>query len=327
MSAEKYSPYRVWKSCYTEWGEVLISRMFSNVTFPLSSYADAVICSFAFHQMTKGVGWFFFFSFFFFGDRFVVDHSKVKTPQTTQSKPVEGTQSRCSSYRPQKFIISKGTADDKISRKFETLQRKLHVSQKQYLGQNESDKCVTWLGITLWIYQCVSVQFLLIVQMESCFCCRWCEQPLSSAKLTLGNVENRQIRFSSEKNSGEIITGSFTVVIPPHHHPIDSRKGRKTMEPGSFLASPGWRSQLRTWNKAAVHGGLRAHKPPPLCSLSAAWQITLRGPQDATFQSWMKMNSQFSTMHYSSSLFSLSCQSTMRLSSRAKMKWWNKEFG
>lgn len=242
MSAEKCSSYRVWKSCYTEWGEVLISRMFSNVTFPLSSCADAVICSFAFHQMTKEVGWVFFLCFFcFFGDRFVVDHPKVKTQQTTQSESVEGTQSRCSSYRPQKFIISKGTADDKISRKFETLQRKLHVSQKQYLGQNESDKCVTWLGITLWIYQRVTVQFLLIVQMEPCFCCRQCEQPLSSAKLTLGNVENRQIRFSSEKNSGEIITGSFTVVISPPTppNPIDSRKGRKTMEPGSFLASPG----------------------------------------------------------------------------------------
>lgn len=112
----------------------------------------------------------------FFGDRFYMEHSKVKTLQTTQSEAVEGTQNRCSSYRPQKFIISKGTADDKISRKFKTLQRKLHVSQKQYLGQNESDKCVTWLKITLWIYQRVTVQFLLIVQMEPRFCCRWCEQ-------------------------------------------------------------------------------------------------------------------------------------------------------
>lgn len=85
----------------------------------------------------------------FLGDSYVVEHSKVKTLQTTQSEAVEGTQKHCSSYRPQKFIISKGTADDKISRKFETLQRKLHVSQKQYLGQNESDKCVTWLEITL----------------------------------------------------------------------------------------------------------------------------------------------------------------------------------
>lgn len=78
----------------------------------------------------------------------------MKTPRTTQSEAVEGTQKHCSSYRPQKFIISKGTTDDKISRKFETLQRKLHVSQKQYLGQNESDKCVTWLEITLNISVC-----------------------------------------------------------------------------------------------------------------------------------------------------------------------------
>lgn len=78
-----------------------------------------------------------------------MEHSEAKPPQTTQVVPVEGTQNRRCSYRPQKFIISKGTTDDKISRKFETLQRKLHVSQKQYLGQNESDKCVTWVEITL----------------------------------------------------------------------------------------------------------------------------------------------------------------------------------
>lgn len=74
-----------------------------------------------------------------------MQHSGVKALRTTQL----AEDSRNSSYRPQKFIISKGTTDDKISRKFETLQRKLHVSQKQYLGQNESDKCVTWVEITL----------------------------------------------------------------------------------------------------------------------------------------------------------------------------------
>lgn len=109
--------------------------------------------------------------------RFVMQHSGVKALWTTQL--AEGT--RNSSYHPQKFIISKGTADDKISRKFETLQRKLHVSQKQYLGQNESDKCVTWVEITLWIYQSATVQFLLIVQTHPCFCCRWCEKKKTRA--------------------------------------------------------------------------------------------------------------------------------------------------
>lgn len=145
MLAEKYSPYRVWKSCYTEQEEVLISRMFSNVTFRLSSCADAVICSFASHQMAKEVGCVFgFFCRQILHGAFQGENPANYTVGGSgrYTKPLLLISSS-------KFIISKGTADDKISRKFETLQRKLHVSQKQYLGQNESDKCVTWLKITL----------------------------------------------------------------------------------------------------------------------------------------------------------------------------------
>lgn len=180
--------------------------------------------------------------FFFFGrgSRFVTQHSGVKALRTTQL--AEGT--RNSSYRPQKFIISKGTADDKISRKFETLQRKLHVSQKQYLGQNESDKCVTWVGITLWIYQSVTVQFLLIVQTHQCFCCRWCKKKKSfSSELYTVDLEttSQEPGWSHHCSlyNGELV-------------PINSRKGPNRIEPGSFLASPAWRSRPRTWNRAAA---------------------------------------------------------------------------
>lgn len=160
--------------------------MFSNVTSRLSSCVDAVIC-FPPNGERLVLG--------FCGGPFQ-DENLVNT----QSEAGEGTQNRCSSYRPQKFIISKGTAVDKMSRKFETLQRKLHVSQKQYLGQNESDKCVTWLEITLWIYQRVTVQFLLIVQMEPRFCCHWCEQKKtrSSPEFCFVNVETRQILFCAQ---------------------------------------------------------------------------------------------------------------------------------
>lgn len=149
----------------------LISRMFSNVTFRRSSCADAVICSFAFHQMAIGV---VFWGFFLETDlSWSIPRWKPYELHGRRQWKVHKT---VAPHIVQKFIISKGTADDKISRKFETLQRKLHVSQKQYLGQNESDKCVTWLEITLWIYQCVTVQFLLIVRMEPRVCCHWCEQ-------------------------------------------------------------------------------------------------------------------------------------------------------
>ena len=37
------------------------------------------------------------------------------------------------------------------------------------LGQNESDKCVTWVKMKLWIYQCVRVQFFwLSMWMSEC---------------------------------------------------------------------------------------------------------------------------------------------------------------
>lgn len=147
----------------------------------------------------------------FGGGRFAMQHPEVKDLRTTQL--AEGTQNWCSSYRPQKFIISKGTADDKISRKFETLQRKLHVSKKQYLGQNESDKCVTWVEITLWIYQGDTVLFLLIVQMDPCFCCRWCERKKTSATSFLRARHHRTWDQTVPRIRVKIITGSFTMMI------------------------------------------------------------------------------------------------------------------
>lgn len=250
----------------------------------------------------------------FGGCRFVAQHSEVKNLRTTQL--AEGTQNWRSSYRPQKFIISKGTADDKISRKFETLQRKLHVSKKQYLGQNESDKCVTWVEITLWIYQGGTVQFLLIVQMDPCFCCHWGKKKKTSATSFLSTIhqelETRQSQELGQKPSLDPLQWWF------HSHYL--QKGTERDRTGLISHLPC--VKITAQNKEySSRWGLRFYKRQPRRSLSAVWQITLRGPQNATFQSWMKMNSKLWLMHYSLSLFSLSCQSTMCLSSRAKMKW------
>lgn len=67
-------------------------------------------------------------------------HPRLKTPQIARCTSMECTQ-KCLSYHAQKFLLA--LVDDKISIKCESLQRKLYISQKQYLGQNESDKCVS----------------------------------------------------------------------------------------------------------------------------------------------------------------------------------------
>lgn len=147
-----------------------------------------------------------------------------------------------------------------------TLQRKLHVSQKQYVGQNESDMCATWVEITLWIHQGVSVQSLLIVQMDPCCCCRRSDQKRTRVF--------RAIRCKLWEETIPKILGE--IIINGDFLPVDSRKGAEHDRPGLISHLPRVEITARNAEWSSGARGLRFYTPTTLFPVSTVTNNTQR---------------------------------------------------